>query len=135
MRYAALELLIDGKWIAHTDAGELPVINPADSSVLGQLPVAGTKELEAAQLAAVRGFECWSRTLPLERFRIITRATALMRERASQIATVLTLEQGKPMAEALREVALAAEIIDFLAEEGKRLASRGVARACPREVG
>ena len=134
MRYPALDLLIGGKWIAHTDAGELPVINPADGSVLGQLPVAGATELEVAQLAAVRGFEGWSRTLPLERFRIITRATALMRERASQIATVLTLEQGKPMAEALREVALAADIIDFLAEEGKRLASRGVPPRLPNVI-
>jgi succinate-semialdehyde dehydrogenase/glutarate-semialdehyde dehydrogenase len=134
MTYPALDLLIEGKWVGRTDAGELPVINPADGSVLGQLPVAGAAELEAAQLAAVRGFEVWSRTLPLERFRIITRATALMRERASQIATVLTLEQGKPMAEALREVALAAEIIDFLAEEGKRLASRGVPPRLPNVI-
>jgi succinate-semialdehyde dehydrogenase/glutarate-semialdehyde dehydrogenase len=126
MTYPVLELLIDGNWIARTDAGEIPVVNPSDGSVLGQLPVAGTTELEAAQLAAVRGFECWSRTLPLERFRIITRATALIRERASKIAKVLTLEQGKPLSEASREVALSADIIDFLAEESKRLASRGV---------
>ena len=126
MPYPTLSLHIEGRWIAQTDAGTLPVLNPADGSVLGQLPIAGAAEIEAATAAAARGFESWSRTLPLERFRIIGRATALLRERAPAVARILTLEQGKPLPEALREVMLSADIIDFLAEEAKRLADRGV---------
>jgi succinate-semialdehyde dehydrogenase/glutarate-semialdehyde dehydrogenase len=64
--------------------------------------------------------------LPFDRYRIISKATALLRERANSIAQILTLEQGKPLAEALREVTLSADIIDFLSEESRRLATRGV---------
>ncbi len=131
MTYPALRLLIDGLWIARTSSGTRTVLNPADGCLLGELPVAGPEELAAAQAAAVRGFAVWSRTLPLERFRIITRATNLLRERTAQIARILTLEQGKPLAEAHREVVLSADIIDFLAEEGKRLASRGIPPRLP----
>jgi succinate-semialdehyde dehydrogenase / glutarate-semialdehyde dehydrogenase len=131
MSYPSLSLYIGGRWIARTDAGVLPVLNPANGSVLGQLPVAGPAEIEAATDAAERGFLPWSRTLPLERFRILARATLLLRQRAPDIARILTLEQGKPLAESLREVQLSADIIDFLAEEAKRLADRGVPPRLP----
>ena len=131
MDYPALSLLIDGHWIGRTGAGSLPVVNPADAAVIGELPVAGPAELQAAVAGARRAFPAWAATLPLERFHIITRATRLIRERAASIAAVLTLEQGKPLAEATREVTLAADIIDFLAEESKRLASRGVPPRLP----
>ena len=126
MSYPVIQLLIHGEWISQTSAGQRPVMNPADGSVLGTYPVAGEPELQAVQEAAAQGFKRWSRTLAVERFRIIARATGLLRERGPQIARILTQEQGKPLSEALREVTLAADIIDFLNEEGKRLASRGV---------
>jgi succinate-semialdehyde dehydrogenase / glutarate-semialdehyde dehydrogenase len=131
MTYPALRLLIDGRWIERSDAGEIDVVNPADGSLLGRLPVAGAAEVQAAAEAAERGFGVWSRTLPIERFRILGRGTALLRERAAGIARILTLEQGKPLAEALREVLLSADIVDFLAEEAKRLAARGVPPRLP----
>ena len=126
MNYPTLKLLVDGNWIERTASGSLPVLNPADGSRLGQLPRAGAPELAAAVVAAQRGFVLWSGLLPLERFKLITRATALLRERAGSLARILTLEQGKPLAEAEREINLSADTIDFLAEEGKRLGSRGV---------
>ena len=119
-------LFIDGKWRLATQEGSLAVLNPADGSTLGQLPVAGQPELESAVAAVARGFSAWSATLPLERQRVITRATQLIRERTEHIARILTLEQGKPLAEARREIGLAADIIDFLAEEARRLPIRGV---------
>lgn len=124
--YPQLRLHIDGRWIERTRAGTLPVHNPADGSVLGALPVAGDEELAAALEAAEAGFHRWRRMLALERFNIICAATRLMRERAADIARVLTLEQGKPLGEAQREVMLSADIVDFLAEEGKRLYGRSV---------
>lgn len=126
MSYPELKLLIDGQWIGETSSGTLSVTNPADGSVLATAPIAGDAELLAAQQAAARAFDIWSTTLPLERFKIITRATALLRERAPLIARILTLEQGKPLAEALREVQLSADIIDFMAEEAKRLPERNI---------
>ncbi len=132
MSYPVLKLLIDGRWISSTSSGSLTVENPADGTVLGSLPIAGAQQIQAAAAAAAAAFPGWAATLPLERFRIMTRASALIRERAAHIARVLTLEQGKPLGEALREVNLAADIIDFLAEESKRLGARGVP---PRTAG
>jgi succinate-semialdehyde dehydrogenase/glutarate-semialdehyde dehydrogenase len=126
MSYPKLRLLIDGQWIDRTDEGTLPVVNPADGELLGHLPVAGQRELERAADAAQRSFKGWAGLPALERFRIITAATAQMRVRAKTIAQILTLEQGKPLPEAVREVTLSADIIDFLAEEAKRLPIRGV---------
>lgn len=126
MSYPVINLFIGGQWLPRTESGSLPIVNPADGSLLGEFPVAGALELEAAVEAAQRGFKVWARALPIERFRIITKATALIRERAPTIARIMTLEQGKPLAEARREVTLSADIIDFLAEEAKRLGSRGV---------
>jgi succinate-semialdehyde dehydrogenase/glutarate-semialdehyde dehydrogenase len=126
MPYPSLSLHIDGQWIARTEAGSRPVVNPATAEVLGELPNAGAAEIESAADAAARSFPAWSALTPLDRCAVINRATALIRERAADIARVLTLEQGKPLAESLREVTLAADIIEFLAEESRRLASRGI---------
>lgn len=126
MSYPVIQLFIDGQWVARTDSGTGRIIDPADGRLLGEYPIAGAAELQAAEAAAARGFRTWSRTLPIERFRIIARATGLIRERAQAIASILVQEQGKPLPEARREVTLSADIIDFLAEEAKRLASRGV---------
>ena len=126
MSYPQPQLFIDGQWIAATGEGSVAVINPADGCTLAALPLAGIAELRAAVAAAKRGFATWSGMLPLERQRVIGRATQLIRERCDYIANILTLEQGKPLAEACREVSLAADVIDFLAEEARRLPIRGV---------
>jgi succinate-semialdehyde dehydrogenase/glutarate-semialdehyde dehydrogenase len=119
-------LHVGGQWLTQASGGERPVINPADESVLGMLPLAGVAELQAAAESAQRGFASWRKRSALERFTVIRRATDLMRGRANEIARTLTLEQGKPLAEAQREVLLSADIIDFQAEEAKRLYGRTV---------
>lgn len=134
MTYPTVKMLIDGEWIASTASGSMPIINPGDGSEIGRFPVAGEIELQAAQAAAERAFPIWSAMAPFERFKIISKATALLRERAPEIARILTMEQGKPVAESLREVTLSADIIDFLAEEAKRLPSRGVPSRLPTIV-
>jgi succinate-semialdehyde dehydrogenase / glutarate-semialdehyde dehydrogenase len=126
MTYPEVHLHIGGRWIEKTEPGFLPIHNPADGEVLGRFPVAGAAELIGALQAARAGFRVWSAMLAFDRYKIMSAATALLRQRAPAIARVLTLEQGKPLAESLREVLLSADIIDFLAEEAKRLASRGV---------
>ncbi|MBV8341930.1 MAG: NAD-dependent succinate-semialdehyde dehydrogenase [Gammaproteobacteria bacterium] len=126
MSYPQPQLFVGGEWLAATSTGAMPVLNPGDGQTLAHLPIAGDRELRAAANAAGGAFRGWSALLPLERQRIIARATQLLRERAPHVAEVLTLEQGKPLAEAQREVALAADIIDFLAEEARRLPIRGV---------
>ncbi len=131
MSYPRVALRIGAQWVEQTAHGSRPVLDPATGEEIGRTPIAGPEEIAAALDAAAGAFDAWKRTLPIERFRIIARATALLRERAAAIAATLTQEQGKPTAEALREVTLAADIIDFLAEEAKRLAARGVPPRSP----
>lgn len=127
MNYPPLALHVAGEWLTRASGGERPVLNPADGSTLGVLPLAGLVELNAAADAAERGYRVWRRRSPHERYVVLRRAAGLMRERAAAMAEVLTLEQGKPLAEALREVTLSADILDVQAEEGKRLYGRTVA--------
>ena len=126
MNYPKVKLFINGQWIDKTSSGFKPIINPATEEQIGEFPVAGAEELAAALAAAQAGFQKWSSMLVLDRFKLISKATGFVRQRAERIAEVLTLEQGKPLAESLREVQLSADIIDFLAEESKRLVARGV---------
>jgi len=131
MKYPNLALHIAGQWIEKASGGQRHVINPADESSLGMLPLAGEVELLAAAESSLRGFAQWRKLSALERFSLIRRATDLMRERARDIAYILTLEQGKPLTESLREVTLSADIIDFQAEEAKRLYGRTVPPRVP----
>ena len=124
--YPALALHVAGQWLTQASGGERLVCNPADGTPLARLPLAGPAELDAAADAARTGFADWRRLSALERCNILRRGTALLRQRAEAIARILTLEQGKPLAEALREVLLSADIIDFQAEEAKRLYGRTV---------
>ena len=86
------------------------VLDPASGQEIGRTPIAGPEQIAAALAAAAGAFDGWRRMLPIERFRIISRAAALLRERAAAIAATLTMEQGKPIAEALREQGNAASV-------------------------
>lgn len=124
--YVELRHYIGGRWVDGARRGPLGVVNPATGAKLADLPCATDQEIDAALAAAAAGFAQWRSATALERFTVIRRATDLMRARAQEIGAVLTLEQGKPLAEAVREVTLSADIIDFLAEEGKRAYGRVV---------
>ena len=85
----------------------------------------GALRLGAVALAAAqKGFETWRRTSAIERAKIMRRAAALMRERAADIAPLLTQEQGKPLPEAKIETLAAADIIEWFADEGLRVYGR-----------
>lgn len=127
MKYPALALHVAGRWLPRASGGERFVIDPSNETPLATLPLAGPAELAAAAESAERGFAAWRRRSAHDRYLVLRSAAELMRQRAEQIATVLTLEQGKPLAEAVREVKLSADILDFQAEEGKRIYGRTVA--------
>lgn len=126
VNYPQLALHIGGRWFKEASGGTRDVINPADETTLAKLPLAGASEIEAAAAAAERGFKAWRTTRAHDRYEIVRRAADLIRQRADDIAMVLTLEQGKPLGEAQREVRLSADIIDFQAEEAKRVYGRTV---------
>ncbi|MCL4184596.1 MAG: aldehyde dehydrogenase family protein, partial [Burkholderiaceae bacterium] len=129
--YPAPALYIDGRWHEAGAAGALAIENPATGELQGHVPLAGDAQILAAADAAQRAQAAWAARTPLARFEVITRATRLLRERADAIAAVMTMEQGKPLAESRREVLLSADIIDFLAEEGKRAYGRLVPPRTP----
>jgi succinate-semialdehyde dehydrogenase / glutarate-semialdehyde dehydrogenase len=122
--YPNTQLFIDGQWCDAADGRTLPVFNPATGLEIGRLAHAGMADLDRALAAAQRGFELWRKVPAAERATIMRRAGALMRERAEAIGQVLTLEQGKPLAEAKAEAAMSAEIIEWFAEEGRRVYGR-----------
>ncbi len=127
MSYPTLALHVAGRWLTRASGGERAVHDPATGEVLAMLPLAGPDELDQAAASARRGFLAWRRLRPDERAAVLHRAAERMREQAEVIARVLTLEQGKPTAEAVRELRLSADILSVQAEEGRRVHGRTVA--------
>lgn len=118
--YTDVSLFIDGEWTAGTSGKSEPILNPATGQVLARLHHAGTAELDRALAAADKGFKQWKAVSPYERYKVLRKAANLMRERADEIAPLMTLEQGKPLAEARMEALSAGDLIDWFAEEARR---------------
>lgn len=129
--YPDLNLLIDGDWRPSTSGATLDVINPATEEVLGALPAATPEDLDAALRSAQRGFRTWRALSPYARARILIDAANLVRDRVEMIATAVTLENGKPLAEARMEIGTVVDILEFSAEEGKRMHGRIVEGRVP----
>jgi succinate-semialdehyde dehydrogenase/glutarate-semialdehyde dehydrogenase len=124
MTYPDTQLFIDGQWQDAADGRTLPVVNPATGLEIGRVAHAGRTDLDRALAAAQKGFETWRDTNVAERSKIMRRAAGLMRERADAVARLVTMENGKPLAEARIEALAAADIIEWFAEEGFRLYGR-----------
>jgi succinate-semialdehyde dehydrogenase/glutarate-semialdehyde dehydrogenase len=123
MDYPELALFIDGLRQA---AGRktLDVLEPATETVLGKLPMATPDDIEKAIQAAHRTFPAWRRTPALERATILRKAATVLRARTAEIAPIITRELGKPLAESKNEIATAAEMFEWAAEEARRLYGR-----------
>lgn len=124
MSYQNTQLLIDGQWQDAADGRTMPVYNPATDAEIGRVAHAGIADLDRALAAAEKGFAAWRDTPAVERQKIMRRAAALVRERAADIAAMLTQEQGKPLTEARLETLAAADIIEWFADEGMRVYGR-----------
>ena len=124
MSYPNTQLMIAGQWQDAADGRTLPVFNPATGEEIGRVAHAGIADLDRALAAAQAGFETWRDISALERGKTMRRAAVLMRERADRIASLLTREQGKPLAEAKMETLAAADIIEWFADEGMRVYGR-----------
>ncbi len=122
--YPDTQLFIDGVWRAGTGGLTIPVVNPATEATIGTVARATREDLDAALAAAEKGFEVWRATSAYERSKIMRRAAALLRERKAAIARLMTMEQGKPLAQSLGETAGAADTIEWFAEEGRRAYGR-----------
>jgi succinate-semialdehyde dehydrogenase/glutarate-semialdehyde dehydrogenase len=122
--YPNTELFINGKWRAASSNDWLDVINPATEESVGKVAVAQISDLDEALDAANVAFKLWRNTPPFARYKIMRRAADLLRERADSVAKIMTIEQGKPIAEAKGETMLGADTIDWYAEEGRRAYGR-----------
>ena len=111
--YPELRVLVDGAWLERASGGTTPVTNPATGDVLGELPLVGPTELDACLQAAVEGYRIWRATPASERATVLERAAEGIRKRSDEIARWLTLEQGKPLAEAAAEVEAAAQNLEW----------------------
>jgi succinate-semialdehyde dehydrogenase/glutarate-semialdehyde dehydrogenase len=122
--YPQGQLLIDGQWSAGTGNDTLPVVNPATGDTIGTVAHAKRADLDRALEAAEKGFRAWRRVGAFERYRVMRKAAEFLRARVDTIAPLLTLEQGKPLAEAKGEVLAGADVIDWFAEEARRAYGR-----------
>jgi len=124
MSYPNTLLFIHGQWREAAAGESLAVFNPATGQEIGRVAHARQADLDLALEAAQKGFETWRDTPAINRSKTMRAAAALLRERAGDIARLLTLEQGKPLAEAKGEVLAGADIIDWFADEGLRVYGR-----------
>ncbi|MBW8268205.1 NAD-dependent succinate-semialdehyde dehydrogenase [Caldovatus aquaticus] len=124
MSYPDVLLHINGEWRKSRSGEALPVLNPATEEQIGTVAKATRADLDEALAAAEKGFRAWSRVPAFERYKLMRKAAEIFRSRADEVARLLTMEQGKPLAEAKIEVLAGADIIDWFAEEGRRAYGR-----------
>lgn len=117
-------LFIDGAWCAAAAGRTLPVMNPATGKQIGTLAHADKPDLDRALAAASKGFDTWRRISAFERYKMMRKAANLMRERLDLVATLMTMEQGKTVAEAKAEILNGCDTIDWFAEEARRAYGR-----------
>jgi succinate-semialdehyde dehydrogenase / glutarate-semialdehyde dehydrogenase len=122
--YPDVQLLIDGVWRPATGNATIGVVNPATGESIGSVAHASRADLDEALAAAVKGFHQWRRVSAYDRSKVMRKAAGLLRDRADAIATLMTMEQGKPLGEAKMETLFAADVIEWFAEEARRTYGR-----------
>ena len=115
------QAFIDGRWRDASSGETLGVTNPANGQQLGSMPKMGAEETREAIDVAARALPAWRALTARERATILRRWFDLMMEHQDDLARLMTLEQGKPLAEAKGEIGYAASFIEWFAEEGKRI--------------
>jgi len=112
---------VDGQWIQAASGQTIAVDNPATCEIIGHVPkLSGTETREAIE-AANRALPAWSKKTAKERAGVLRRWFDLMMANQEDLARLMTLEQGKPLAESRGEVAYAAAFLEWFGEEAKRI--------------
>ncbi|MBJ9122201.1 NADP-dependent succinate-semialdehyde dehydrogenase [Citrobacter koseri] len=115
------QAFIEGQWRDARSGDTIAVTNPANGQPLGSVPKMGAEETREAIDAANRALPAWRALTAKARANILRRWFNLMMEHQNDLARLMTLEQGKPLAEAKGEISYAASFIEWFAEEGKRI--------------
>ncbi len=114
-------MYVNGEWRSATTDASFDVTNPATGDVIGSVPNGGADDAVAAVEAAAAAQSQWAATTAYERADILRRADDLMRERAEDLARLMTAEQGKPLRAARAEVTYAADFLRYFAAEATRV--------------
>ncbi len=112
---------IDGAWVDADSGATIEVTNPATGEALGTIPKLGADETRRAIEAAERAWPAWRAKTAKERANILRKWYDLMMASQEDLAVLMTLEQGKPLAESRGEVAYGASFVEWFAEEAKRV--------------
>ena len=112
---------IGGKWIESDTGEKIKVDNPANGEIIGEVPKCSTSETQKAIKEAQAAFPSWRDKTAKERSVILQKWARLIEANADDLAKIMTIEQGKPLAEAKGEILMGVTYIDFYAEEGKRV--------------
>ena len=112
---------IDGRWVDADDKSTLEVINPVNQEIIGQVPNCGAEETNVAINAAAEAQKKWQKYPAKEKASILRDFYDLLCSNQDDLAKILTYEQGKPLAEAIGEIAYSASFIEWFAEEAKRV--------------
>jgi succinate-semialdehyde dehydrogenase/glutarate-semialdehyde dehydrogenase len=118
--YPQVRLHIDGQWCAGSEGKDDAILDPATGQSIGCVPHASKADLDRALDGARKGFAIWKATPADTRYKTLRKAADLLRQRAPDIARIMTLEQGKPIAESTGETMLAGDVTDWFAEEARR---------------
>ncbi|MET7982675.1 NAD-dependent succinate-semialdehyde dehydrogenase [Streptomyces sp. NPDC005281] len=122
--YPAVRLHIAGQWCPGGTGRTAPIVNPATEEVIGEVPLASTADLDRALEAAARGFRTWRDTPVARRTAILHAAADLLTGRAAEVGRIMTLEQGKPLAEATGEARRVADTLRWHADDARRAYGR-----------
>ena len=118
------QALVDGVWIDATDSAQIDVSNPATGDVIGTVPALSAAEVVHAIDRAEVAMQEWRKTMAAERAEKLMAWHHAIVEDAERLASILTFEQGKPLAEARGEIAYAVSYIQWFAEEARRIEGR-----------
>ena len=122
--YPAVRMHIAGEWCQGGTGRTAPIVNPATEEVIGEVPLATTADLDRALAAAAEGFKAWRDTPIARRTAILHAAADLLTERATEVGRIMTLEQGKPLAEAAGEARRVADTLRWHADDARRAYGR-----------
>lgn len=113
-------LYINGKWLEGSE-GTFEVVNPATGEILANVQKGGESETKKAIQAANQAFESWSKTSPAQRAKLMNKMADLVEKDSERLATIMTMEQGKPIAQATAEIKTNVENLRWNAAQGQRI--------------
>ncbi|MEU7319333.1 NAD-dependent succinate-semialdehyde dehydrogenase [Streptomyces griseoviridis] len=127
--YPAVRMHIAGQWCQGGTGRTAPVVNPATEETIGEVPLATAADLDRALEAADTGFRTWRDTPVADRTALLHTAADLLTERAEAVGLTMTLEQGKPLAEAAGEARRVADTLRWHADDARRAYGRVIPSA------